>query len=226
MIAYQLYKCISMFTTYFYGIIDNDLNTKIIIRVRIIMDWLTFIKQSITNPRTVGAVLPSSKYLATKIIENIDFYNADCIVEYGPGTGVFTDRILKMRKSETTVLLFESNKAFFNLLRDKFKDIQNFHIIHDSAACIGKYLAMHHIACADYIISGLPFVTLPQEVSKDILKQTKMYLRQNGRFFTYEYSLLKKKFIGQYFNHIEIKSEARNIPPAFVLCCSNSFEEQ
>ena len=188
------------------------------------MDWLTFIKQSITRPRTVGAVLPSSKHLATKIVENIDFNNANCIVEYGPGTGVFTDRILRMRKSETTVLLFESNTAFFNLLKERYKDIQNFYIIHDSASCIGKYLAMHHIPCADYIISGLPFMTLPQDVSKDILKQTKLHLGQDGRFYTYQYSLFKKKFIGQYFNHMEIKSEVRNVPPAYVLCCSNTLE--
>lgn len=66
------------------------------------MKFLLFLKQYITKPRTVGAVLPSSKYLTTKMIENVDFNYSSCIVEYGPGTGVFTERILKKRK----ILLF------------------------------------------------------------------------------------------------------------------------
>ena len=187
------------------------------------MDWLTFIKQYITKPKTVGAILPSSKHLAVKMIENIDFCTANCIVEYGPGTGVFTDIVLKMRKRGNLLLLFESNNKFFILLKEKYKNIQDLYIINDSAECIGKYMAMHHIPWVDYIISGLPFASLPQGVSANILKQAKMHLRQDGRFITFQNTLLKKKFIGQYFNKIEIKRELRNIPPAYVLCCSNNI---
>lgn len=52
------------------------------------MYGLSFIKQYITKPRNVGAILPSSKYLANKMIENIDFETANYIVEYGPGTDI------------------------------------------------------------------------------------------------------------------------------------------
>ena len=49
-----------------------------------------FLLEYIKNPRKVGAIMPSSKYLAHEMISSIDFENIDCIVEYGPGTGVFT----------------------------------------------------------------------------------------------------------------------------------------
>ena len=54
-----------------------------------------FLLQYITHPRTVGAIIPSSKNLSRKMIANIDFNKCKCIVELGPGTGVFTERILE-----------------------------------------------------------------------------------------------------------------------------------
>ncbi len=49
-----------------------------------------FLLEYIKNPSKVGAIAPSSRYLADGMIQSIDFNSAECIVEYGPGTGVFT----------------------------------------------------------------------------------------------------------------------------------------
>ena len=186
-----------------------------------LMKGMPFIKQYVVTPASVGAVLPSSKYLADKMIHNIDFDNAACIVEYGPGTGVITDEILKRRKADTVVLLFENNAEFYKLLSEKYRAEGNLHIINDSAEFIGKYLPEHSITCADYIISGLPFASLPRKVSEEILSETQKYLKQGGSFTTFQYTMLKRDFIGQFFGDITIERELRNIPPAYVLCCSN-----
>lgn len=186
-----------------------------------IRSGLSFIKQYKSTPGSVGAVLPSSKYLADKMIQNIDFDNARCIVEYGPGTGVITDEILKRRKPDTIVILFENNMEFHKLLSEKYSSETNLHIVNDSAEHIGKYLQQHNIACADYIISGLPFASLPKKVSLEILAQTKQCLKQGGSFTTFQYTMLKRGFIGQFFDDITVERELRNIPPAYVLCCSN-----
>lgn len=185
------------------------------------MDVLSFIKQYITKPRTVGAIFPSSKYLAKRMIENIDFNCASYIVEYGPGTGVFTEIMIKKRKRDTKILLFESNKEFYNLLLSKYKDEPNLYIINDSAECIEKYLIRYNIPWVDYIVSGLPFASLPHNVSTNILKQAQKLLKDNGKFITFQYTLLKKDFIGQYFNELSIIWEVRNLPPAYVFCCSH-----
>lgn len=184
------------------------------------MEILSFIKQYITKPRTVGAILPSSKYLASQMIKNIDFNSASYIVEYGPGTGVFSEKIIKKRKRHTIILLFESNKEFYDLLKEKYKYEPNLYIINDSAEYIGKYIIRYDIPWIDYIVSGLPFASLPQNVSSNILKQTKKYLKKDGKFITFQYTLLKKDFIGQYFNEVNIKRELRNVPPAYVFCCN------
>jgi len=190
------------------------------------MSGISFIKQYITKPRTVGAVWPSSKYLAAGMVRDIDFQRARCIVEYGPGTGVFTDKILQRRKPETLVILLEFNPEFCRLLQNKYKNEPNLHIVNDSAENIETYLLQNNVPYADYIVSGLPFASLPQEVSARILTNTRKHLRPGGRFITFQYTLLKMGLIGEYFCKISTKRVLRNIPPAHVLCCEMAEESQ
>ena len=183
------------------------------------MKNLKFLLQYIFKPRTVGAVLPSSKYLAKKMVASINFDAAKCIVEYGPGTGVFTELILQKCNPGTTVVLFEMNEEFCSLLAKRFG--QNVHIVNASAANIGATLAQLGLQYADYIVSGLPFASLPQDVTVNILSQTKKCLSPRGEFITFQYSLLKKGMIGKFFTKIETVRELRNVPPAYVLRCRN-----
>ena len=53
-----------------------------------------FLKQFLLNPRKIGAIAPSGKALAKRMIQPINFKKAKCIVEYGPGTGSFTDGLV------------------------------------------------------------------------------------------------------------------------------------
>lgn len=178
---------------------------------------LKFILQYILKPRTTGAILPSSRFLACKMVENIDFARAKCIVEYGVGTGVFTEKLLEKRREDTTLLLFERNEDFCGILHEKYRDKKNVHVIADSAENIGDYLGKHGFSHADYIISGLPFASLPPEVSKNILAQTVKFLSPEGCFTTFQYSLLKMGFFLKYFSSYTKKRELRNVPPAYVL---------
>ncbi|AFM00304.1 phospholipid N-methyltransferase [Desulfitobacterium dehalogenans ATCC 51507] len=183
------------------------------------MEKLVFLKQYFKKPRTVGAILPSSKYLADKMIEGLDFENAKYIVELGPGTGIFTENIVRNRKADTVIMLFEYDYNFCKILRDKYKNEPNLYIINDSAEYMGNYLSEYNIPYVDYIVSGLPFASLSSNVSSKILSEAQNLLGNNGKFITFQYTLLKKKFIKQYFNKIAVSWELRNIPPAYVFCC-------
>lgn len=186
------------------------------------MKNLKFLLQYIFKPRTVGAVLPSSKYLAKKMVESINFDTAKCIVEYGPGTGVFTELILASCGPATKVILFEMNEEFCNLLAKRYGTRQNVYIVNASAVNVGAKLAELGLPYADYIVSGLPFASLPQSVTVNILTQTKNCLAPAGQFITFQYSMLKKEMIGRFFSKIEVVREVRNIPPAYVLRCSGN----
>ncbi len=185
------------------------------------MDVRYFIKQYVKNPRTVGAIAPSSEKLAYKMVEDINFINASCIVEYGPGTGVFTEKILNKKKDSTIFIAIEYNTVFYKLLKERFKHETNFILINDSAENLKKYLNKYSIDKVDYVVSGLPFASLPDNMSKKILVITKDILKANGEFITFQYSLFKMKLFRMYFERIKKKKVFLNLPPAYVLKCKS-----
>lgn len=186
------------------------------------MKLMRFLLEYIKSPRVVGAVAPSSKKLAEKMIYDIDFEKATCIIEYGPGTGVFTDKLIKEKKSYTTLILLEYNKTFFKQLEEKYNKYDNVLIINDSAENIDKYLKIYNVNKVDYVVSGLPFASLPQNVSNKILDKTRTILKEDGLFITFQYTLLKREYIAGYFKNMSLERVIFNLPPAYVLKCQNS----
>lgn len=180
---------------------------------------MSFIKQYLLHPRQVGAVKPSSKSLAKKMMHHVSFEGASCIAEYGPGTGVFTEEIIRSKKDETLFLIFEVNDSFYENLKEKYEHAPNTYVIHDSAENLGLYLRKYDVKKVDYVISGLPFASLPRETSDAILRECRKYLSPHGLFITFQYTLLKVKLFQNYFSIALVEKERRNIPPAYVLNC-------
>jgi phospholipid N-methyltransferase len=182
---------------------------------------MNFFMEYIKHPFTVGAVAPSSRYLAKKMMDAIDFNHCGCIVEYGPGTGAFTREVLRNKKDDTKYFIIELNQEFYKKLKEKYGGRKNVYVIHDSAENTKKHLKKHGIECADYIVSGLPFASLPTEMSQNIFHETCDIIGKTGQFITFQYTLFKKKFFSKYFNIDDITKENRNLPPAYVFVMSN-----
>ena len=71
----------------------------------------TFLKRFAEQPRKIGSVTPSSKFLTKAMLERVDWDNANCIAELGAGTGVFTREIVKRAKPDAKILVFEIDPA-------------------------------------------------------------------------------------------------------------------
>ncbi|MDN7240321.1 rRNA adenine N-6-methyltransferase family protein [Planococcus sp. N028] len=181
---------------------------------------MQFISQYVKHPRSVGAVLPSSPQLTQQMVASINFDIAQCIVEYGPGTGVFTDQLIQKKRENTLLLVFENNEKFHRILQQKYEGIKNVHIIYDSAEHVSRYLRKYGFTNADYIVSGLPFASLPKEVSEQILTETRKVLGTEGEFITFQYTKFKQKYFKTFFSDIEINKVILNMPPAFVFKCT------
>ena len=177
------------------------------------------------HPRRIGAIAPSGKHLSAKMMTPIDFASAKVIVEYGPGTGSFTRELVSRRRSDTTLILIEQNKAFCEQMRATFGSLPNLFIMHGGAENVGQYLTAFGVHSADYVVSGLPFASLPAAVSDNILNATKLALGQEGKFITFQYSLVKKKFLERYFQITDCLKVIKNLPPAYVLVMKNYDRE-
>ncbi len=183
------------------------------------MEMITFFNEFAKHPRNTGAIAPSTKGLARKMMDTINFNKAKTIVELGPGTGVFTRELLKQKKKDTLLILIEINETFSKKLQQEYANNPSVRVIQGSAENIKKYIEGLKTAEIDYVLSGLPFTSLPGDVSKRILQNVRDSLTREGKFITFQYSLVKKTFIQAFFPSIAAKKVWLNFPPAYVLSC-------
>lgn len=179
---------------------------------------VNFFREFLKERRTVGAISPSSKFLGKKMISTIDFTKAKIIVEYGPGTGIFTKEILKKMTPESTLLVFETQKSFCDMITNEIKDSRMI-LINDSAEKIGEYLEKHGFELADHIVSSLPFTVIPSQIKNSILNQTVKFLNPAGSYLQFQYSLNAHKLLKSKFKTVKLDFTPMNIPPAFIYRC-------
>lgn len=181
----------------------------------------TFIKQFLKDRKTVGSVRPSSRFLAEKMLQNVDFNTSKILVELGPGTGVFTEKIIDKMANDATLLVFELNQNFIRTLRKKIKD-KRVIFIYDSAEKIEEYLNKYNFERADAIISSLPLFNFPQELREVIIKNAHKVLKNEGKYIQFQYSTQAKKLLETTFDYVSIAFTPLNFPPAFVYTCDKN----
>ena len=179
-----------------------------------------FVKEALKNYKTSGTIVPSSRFLANKMLKDINFTNANLIVELGPGNGAFTREILKKLKPNTTFICFEINDVFYNEL-SLIKHAQ-LKVIKASAEFMEIELLKEGFTSADYIISSIPLSILPKKISNGILKEAFKVLKKGGSFIQFQYTLSYYKQLKNIFfkENITLSFEAVNFPPAFIYYCN------
>lgn len=182
------------------------------------MSKKTFLSQFLQRGNKVGAVAPSSRFLAAKMLKNIPFEDCKTIVEFGPGTGAFTGNIQERMPEGCKLLIIELNEAFYTDLHKKFSN-ENTEVIQGSATDIAEILSARNIKYADCIISSLPLAIFDESLREHILSAAHCSLAPGGHFVQFQYSLQSKKAIQQHFSNLTLDFTPLNFPPAFVYRC-------
>ena len=89
-----------------------------------------------------------------------------------------------------------------------------FSAVHGSAADVEAIVRDHGFEHADYVLSGLPFSTLPAGVGPEIAAATHRVLRVAGAFLVYQFSPKVRDFLSPHFERIDHDMEWWNVPPA------------
>jgi phospholipid N-methyltransferase len=181
-----------------------------------------FLRGVLRAPRTVGAIAPSSRWLVRAMLDEAHIETASIVVEFGPGTGAFTQEIVPRMHPDARLIVFEIDALFAAGLQRRFPD-PRVHVINASAAQSLAYLARLDALPADCIISGLPFASLPRPVTRAILHTTTVVLRPGGLFVTYQYTPLMRRVLRGYFPQSYIaRLVLPNLPPALIFVCPNA----
>ena len=171
-----------------------------------------FLRGFIKHPVMVGSVIPSSKATIDKMLAPVDWANTRLFVEYGPGVGTFTEHVLQRLAPDATLIAIDTNPDFVRYLRGKFTDNRLFPVT-GSAADVRQIIADCGFGEADYVLSGLPFSTLPAGVGPRIAEETAEALRPGGAFLVYQFSPKVRDFLDPHFDRIDRGFEWKNIPP-------------
>jgi phospholipid N-methyltransferase len=175
--------------------------------------WGMFIREFLKHPVMVGSVMPSSSQLIRKMLAPVDWANTKLFVEYGPGVGTFSRAILDRLPADGTYIAIDTNPDFIRYLRHEIAD-PRFSAVLGSAADVRQIVADHGFDHADFVLSGLPFSTLPAGVGDAIGQATADVLRIGGAFLVYQFSPKCRDFIEPYLPRIDHGMEWWNVPPA------------
>lgn len=178
-----------------------------------------FAKNFFKHPKMLGSVVPSSRFLIDRLLNQVDWAEADVIVEYGPGVGTFTREILRRMRPDARLLVLETNPDFVRHLRSSITD-PRLDLYAGSAADVQQVLQERGLGGADYVIAGIPFSTLPGEVRSDILQVTHDVLQPGGAFLVYQFSPKVTSHLRREFSSVQRGFELLNVPPAQVYYCA------
>jgi phospholipid N-methyltransferase len=186
-------------------------------------DNARFLMHFVRHPRSTGAVAPSSKWLAERMVDGMGLANARTVVEIGPGTGAFTSHILREIGPSTRFLAVELDGEFARDLARRYPRVE---VIHDSAENLGRHL--NGRGPADSVLSSLPWAAFPADLQRRLLRSIVECVRPGGLFATFAYIHSAWLPVGRRFRAMlaehfrDVRSTRvvwRNLPPAFVYRC-------
>lgn len=171
-----------------------------------------FFRGFLQHPRMVGAITSSSRATIEAMLAPVDWSRCRLFVEYGPGVGTFTLPVLERLPRDGELLVIDTNPLYTDYLTRTIRD-SRFRAVLGSAAEVESIIAAIGHEQADYVLSGLPFSTLPEGVGPEIVAATSRVVRQGGAFMTYQYSGAAGDLSRQHFGRVETGTVWANFPP-------------
>lgn len=177
-----------------------------------------FARNFFRNPKMLGSVIPSSRYLVSELLRDVDWENARVIVELGPGVGTITREILKRMRPDATLLAFEVNDEFVRHLGETIHD-PRLRVMHRSGAEVLDALRELRLGKADYALAGIPFSIMTEEDRTAVLRNCHEALRDGGVMLVYQFSGRVRADLEKLYPRVRRVFEPRNILPARVFHC-------
>ncbi|WP_170004281.1 class I SAM-dependent methyltransferase [Pseudopontixanthobacter vadosimaris] len=179
---------------------------------RMLGQWGVFFRGFVEHPRMVGSIIPSSGFTIRKMLEPVKWDECRLFVEYGPGVGTFCAPVLERLRRDGRLIVIDTNELYIDYLNRTIDD-SRFLAVLGSAADVELIVQDAGFDHADYVLSGLPFSTLPNGVGPEIAAATHRVLRPGGAFLVYQFSAAARDFMAKHFAHIEQGFELWNVPP-------------
>ncbi len=181
---------------------------------------LTFLREAFRD-RGVGALSATSVGAVRAVCRRLDRLRPLVVVEYGPGTGVFTRHLLEHLHPDSTIVAIELNPEFARQLRawSLARRSRRPRLIVERGSCehVREILERHRMPHADAVLSGIPFSFLDADARERIVASTHAALVAQGRFLVYQYSFLMRRTLRHWFAEVRSSYLLLNFPPLCMM---------
>ena len=186
---------------------------------------MSFVLEFLADPRNIGAVAPSSRQLARRMVAAADLRPGHVVVELGAGTGPVTRELITSVEPARFVAL-EPNAKLADKLERRCPGAM---VDRRVAQHLPAIVAEHRWSQVDRVVSSLPFAIWPDGLQREVLGAIVDVLAPEGRFVTFSYlqsQLLPaaqrfRRRLAETFDEVTITAWW-NLPPALVWCCRNA----
>lgn len=186
-------------------------------------EHLQFLQAFLKNPLYVGAISPSSPDLARAMIEGVRPGEDNIALELGVGTGAITKFLREVVPNEKSYLGIEINEDFVGKLKEDFPELL---FVCGSAGDAREIHKNTGFGKVQYIVSGLPFASLPKDVSETILREVDKFMAEGCLFRTFQYAhayrlppaVKFRRYMEERYGKVRRSSLVlKNVPPAYTL---------
>lgn len=175
---------------------------------------ILFRAKCLENPRSMGAVAPSSPVLAKKMAQCAAYVEGNIVVELGAGTGALTKGLLDHGVQTQDLFPVEIDPFLAGFLQKKFPELA---IISGNAAELSDILPKKCASGVDIIISSLPLVNFTKIQKEAVVDSCFDVLKPKGRLLQYTYGMtapIPYKEMG--LKGRRMAFVLFNLPPAFI----------
>jgi phospholipid N-methyltransferase len=146
-------------------------------------------------------------------------------VEFGPGTGVFTEAIARRLHPQAKFFAIERSGELCRLARRRCPQVE---IVEDTVQRVGDLCREREMGSLDAVVCGLPWASFSAGLQTACLEALVEVLRPGGQFATFAYwqgMLLPaahrfRRRLDTHFSEVHCSPTVwRNLPPAFVYRC-------
>lgn len=187
---------------------------------------LQFLQAFLKNPLKVGAIAPSSPELAAEMLQGIQPDDHNIVLELGVGTGAITRFLRNIVPSKDSYLGLELDSGLVKTLNKNFPDMN---IICGNAADAYSIHANSGLGKVRYVVCCLPFVSLPKEISDNVLTEIQKFMDEGCELRIFQYAhgyylppaiKLREFMKNRYGKSRRSPLVLKNVPPAFTLTWS------
>jgi phosphatidylethanolamine/phosphatidyl-N-methylethanolamine N-methyltransferase len=173
-----------------------------------------FLTRWLKAPHRIGALAPSSRYLARAMARQVDLAPAAPVIELGGGTGSITRALLAAGLPPERLIVVERDEKLHQLLVERFPELR---VLRGDAAHLVALLRPLGIKRVSAVVSSLPLLSMPKRLRHRIVEQSFALLGELGSLVQYTYGLASPLPAREFLVSGRVTARVwRNFPPASV----------